>query len=158
MRSHIHYKCVRLHKYCLKCEIIIIEAELVVPKDIAQTGASMASVANSFTASINLIHLVAQADFQGGNINQDLAATNNIIGAPGKATKQSQQIPINVNINPKVLIQFIEVATATYGVNLGPLPPFFQKVLDLPGTRTSIPRSRSILPVAQHGSNEFNAD
>lgn len=124
-------------------KMIVIQAALVVPKNIAQTGIASASViiANPFTASINIINLIAQANFQGitiGNINQDLAATNNIIHAPGKQNTQTQEIPININIDPKVLIRFILAAASTYGVDLGPLPPFFQQVLDLPSTATSI--------------------
>ncbi|UZJ55969.1 hypothetical protein CBS101457_005289 [Exobasidium rhododendri] len=124
-------------------KLIVTQASLVVPKDIAQTGIAMTSVtvANPFTASINIIDLNADANFGAitiGTINQNLAATNNIVRAPGKVTTVSQQIPININIDPKNLIRFIEAAAAAYGVSLGPLPPFFQEVLDLPSTVTTI--------------------
>lgn len=124
-------------------KLIVVQARLVVPKDIAQTGIAQVNVAiaNPFTASINIINLRADAIFQGitiGSIDQDLAATNNIINAPGKVTTVSQQIPFNVNIDPKNLLRFILAAASTYGVSLGPLPPFFQQVLDLPSTVTTI--------------------
>lgn len=122
-------------------KLIVIQARLVVPRDIAQTSIAQASVmiANPFTATINIINLNAQAVYQGiviGNINQDL--TSNPIVAPGKVTSQSQDVPITLDLDPKVLIRFITAAAATAGVSLGPLPPFFQQVLDLPDTRTTI--------------------
>lgn len=143
-------------------KLIVVEAELEVPKNIAQTGVAMASVmiANPFTASINILQLFALANFQGitiGTIDQNLAATNNIIHAPGKVTTLSQQIPININIDPKVLIRFIEAAAAAYGVSLGPLPPYFQMVLDLDDTRTTIsPFPDDQLPIPCNSGKAFD--
>lgn len=122
-------------------KLIVIEAFLEVPMNIAQTGVASASVmiANPFTATINIINLIAQANYQGitiGNINDDLSA--NPIVAPGKVTSESRTVPIDIVLDPKVLIRFIEAAAATAGVSLGPLPPFFQMVLDLPDTTTTV--------------------
>lgn len=138
-------------------KLVVIQAALEVPTNIAQTSIAMASVmiANPFTASINIINLQAQAVYQGitiGRINQNLGAENNIISAPGKVTTQSQQIPITIDTNPKTLIRFIEAAAATAGVSLGPLPPFFQQVLDLPDTTTTIVPTPDPQPATARGS------
>lgn len=122
-------------------KLIVIEAFLEVPMDIAQTGVAMASVmvANPFTATINIINLFALANYQDitiGNINLDL--TSDPLVNPGKVTTESRQVPININIDPKVLIRFIIAAAATAKVSLGPLPPFFQEVLNLDSTKTTI--------------------
>lgn len=138
-------------------KLIVTEAILEVPKDIAQTGIAMVNVviANPFTASINILQLQAAANLQTitiGTINQNLAATNNIISAPGKVTTKSQAIPININIDPKNLIRFIEAAAAAYDVSLGTYPPFFAEVLALDDTTTTIsPYPDSATPPCNSG-------
>jgi hypothetical protein len=125
-------------------KLIVVSTFLEVPKNIAQDG-GVASVnvflANPFTASINILNLQAAANFDGitvGTINTNLAATNNIFSAPGKVTTESNAIPFNINIDPKNLIRFIEAAAATYGVSLGPLPPYLGMVLNEADTTTTI--------------------
>ncbi|PWN24968.1 hypothetical protein BDZ90DRAFT_262821 [Jaminaea rosea] len=128
-------------------KLIVIEARLVVPKDIAQTGVAQASVmiANPFTAGINILRLHALANYFGpsdyglitlGTIDQDF--TSNPLSNPGHQVTTSRQIPINLNIDPKNLIRFIFTAAKNTGTSLGPFPPFLQRVLDLPDTRTTI--------------------
>jgi hypothetical protein len=122
-------------------KLIVVQAFLEVPRDIAQTGIAQASVliANPFTASINIIQLYAQAVYDGivvGTIDQNLRS--NPISAPGKVTTQSQQLPIALDIDPKTLIRFVIAVARDTGTSLGPLPPFLQQVLDLPDTRTTI--------------------
>jgi hypothetical protein len=122
---------------------LVIGTTLVVPKNIAQTGVATAAVtmSNSFTASINILKLHAEAMVAGvaiGNINQDLAAQNKIISAPGKKITTSQSVPININIDPKNLVKFILAAAKMYNVDLGPLPTFFAEVSKMTNTNTTI--------------------
>lgn len=123
-------------------KLLVTSTFLEVPKDIAQTSKATVTVtlANPFTAGIHLLKVHALADYQGiiiGTIDEDLAAENNIVNAPGHTTTVSQQIPITLDTNAKTLLRFIMAAAATANVSLGPLPPFFQEVLDLPGNATT---------------------
>lgn len=96
-------------------------------------------IANPFTASINLLKVNADASYQGihlATIDQDLSS--NPIHAPGKTTTTSYPLVAAVDIDPKNLINFIFAAAAATGTDLGPLPPFFQQVLDLESTDTTI--------------------
>ncbi|CEH17102.1 Protein of unknown function DUF3712 [Ceraceosorus bombacis] len=122
-------------------KLIVVQARLTVPRGIAQGELAQTSVmiANPFTASISIIQLYAQAVFQDivlGYIDENLRG--NPIFAPGKATTQSQEIPIHLDLDPKNLIRFILAAAASAGVSLGPLPPYLDRVLALDDTRTSI--------------------
>lgn len=120
-------------------QLLVRSTFLSVPKNIAQTkGLATVTVTlnNPFTANIFLLRLHALANFQDltiGTIDQDLAATNNVFFAPGHAVSTSNPIPITIDVRPKALLRFIMAAATTYGVDLGPLPPFFQEVLNLPG-------------------------
>ncbi|PWN18638.1 hypothetical protein BCV69DRAFT_252553, partial [Microstroma glucosiphilum] len=128
-------------------KMIVIEAALEVPTDIAQTGVASATVmiANPFTASINILDLSAQAIYFGpsqygqiilGTINQNFESDPLV--NPGMTTTTSRSIPINLNIDPKNLIHFILTAAANTGTSLGPFPPFLQDVLNLADTSTTI--------------------
>ncbi|PWN53595.1 hypothetical protein IE53DRAFT_140447 [Violaceomyces palustris] len=122
-------------------QLLIIEARLVIPKDIAQTGYAQASfmLQNPFTASINLLQVKADASYQGiflGEINENLR--KNIISAPGHTTITSYFLPFKFNLDPKTLIRFVAAAAAATGTDLGPLPPLFQQVLGQESTQTTI--------------------
>ncbi|CAO1639236.1 unnamed protein product [Sympodiomycopsis kandeliae] len=128
-------------------KLIVVQANLVVPKNIAQTGVASATVniANPFTASINILKLSALANYFGpsdygtitlGSIMQDFSS--NPLANPGHQTTTSRSIPINLNIDPKNLIRFIFTAAKNTGTSLGPFPPFLQDVLDEADTRTTI--------------------
>lgn len=96
-------------------------------------------IANPFTASINLLKVKADASYDGihlATIDQDLSS--NPIHAPGKVTTTSSPLIAAIDIDPKNLINFILLAARNTGTDLGPLPPFFQEVLDLPSTDTNI--------------------
>lgn len=141
---------------------IVVQARLVVPKDIAQTGVAQASVniANPFTASINILRLSADANYFGpsqygtitlGDINQDF--TSDPLVNPGHQVTTSRQIPINLHIDPKNLIRFIFTAAQNTGTSLGPFPPFLQQVLDLDDTTTTIsPYPYDVAPPCNSGT------
>lgn len=142
-------------------KMIVIGTTLVVPKNIAQTGIASASVTitNPFTATINILQLHAKAIVAGvtiGTIDQDLAATNSIITSPGKSISQSKSIPINIDIDPKNLIRFIEAAAKEYNVDLGPLPPFFQQVLNMPNSNTTLSPYPDVSTPPCHSGKAFD--
>ncbi|MCO5588347.1 hypothetical protein L7F22_042302 [Adiantum nelumboides] len=144
-------------------QLLVQRTFLTVPKNIAQNG-GIASVTvtinNPFTAGIHLLELHAAANFQDitvGRIDQNLAATNNIVNAPGHQISTSQPIPFNIDIRPKNLLRFILAAAQAYGVSLGPLPPFFQEVLDLPGeAETQVSPYPDDSPPPCSGGNPFD--
>ncbi|CAO1623850.1 unnamed protein product [Parajaminaea phylloscopi] len=128
-------------------KLIVTQAKLVVPKNIAQTGVASASVliANPFTASINILKLAALANYYGpsdygtitlGDINQDF--TSNPLRNPGHQTTQSREIPINLHIDPKNLVRFILTAAKNTGTDIGPFPAFLSQIFTLPDTKTAI--------------------
>lgn len=128
-------------------KLIVIQAALVVPKNIAQTGVASATVqvANPFTASINILKLFALANYFGpsdygtitlGTIDQDFSS--NPLANPGHQTTQSRAIPINLNIDPKNLIRFILTAARNTNTDLGPFPAFLNQIFTLQSTATAV--------------------
>lgn len=128
-------------------KLIVTQARLVVPKNIAKNGIASASVliANPFTASLNILKLNALANYFGpsdygtitlGTINQDL--TSNPLRNPGHTNTMSREIPINLNIDPKNLIHFILTAARNSGTDLGPFSAFLSQIFSLSDTSTSV--------------------
>ena len=121
--------------------LVITEAILTVPKNIAQDGgvsSTQVVVDNPFTASLNIVKVGAVANYNDiavGTINQDLSS--NPIRAPGNQVTTSQTLPITVDIRPKTLVRLVTELSAATGVSLGPWPPFFQEILNLPGDATT---------------------
>ncbi len=117
--------------------LIITGAILEVPRDIAQNGGvatTQVIVDNPFTASLNIIRVKAQAEYAGatiGTVDADLGS--NPIRAPGKQVTTSQAIPITLDIRPKSLVRLVLALAQATGTSLGPWPPFFQQILNLPG-------------------------
>ena len=141
--------------------LIITEAILQVPKNIAQNGGVASTevvVANPFTASLNIIKVKADAiynDLTIGTINDDL--TNDPIRAPGHQSTTSQAIPITLDIRPKALVQLVLELSAATGVSLGPWPPFFQEILNLPGDApTQVSPYPDSSDTGCHLGNEFD--
>lgn len=140
-------------------QLLIIEARLVIPKNIAQTSTAEASfqLRNPFTASINLVKLNADASYEGiflGNINQDLG--KNPISAPGHTTITSRTLPIKMDLRPKHLINFIEAAAAATGTDLGPLKPQFDKVMAMSNTDTTVKPYPDDNPPPCHSGHQFD--
>ena len=122
-------------------ENLISEARLSFDVDIGKTGVANAAfiLSNPFTASINLISVVTNATYGGillGNINVGPGLSRSLarnltlffpqqqnlkppIHAPGHTATLSPTLPLALNTDPRVLIQFIEAAARDQDVDLG---------------------------------------
>ncbi|WFD26547.1 hypothetical protein MNAN1_001530 [Malassezia nana] len=140
-------------------QLLIVEARLVIPKNIAQTSEAEATfqLDNPFTASINLIKVNAKALYDGiylGKIDQDLS--KNPIHAPGHTKIVSRSLPFDMDLDPKNLIRFIEKAAQNTGTDLGPLPPLFDQVLQMKNTKTSVEPRPDSNPPSWHSGKQFD--
>ncbi|KAF8557967.1 hypothetical protein OG21DRAFT_1504634 [Imleria badia] len=115
---------------------LINTATLEFPTDIVQTGVATTSftLANPFTASINLLKVTATATFQNLTIgiinNVDLSS--NPIHAGGHSNVTSLALPFNFNLDPLTIIELITISAQEHNVDLGPLTQLFQLVVDNP--------------------------
>lgn len=117
-------------------ENLVTRAQLVFPADIVQTGIADANfdLSDPFTASINILSLVATAIYPQGNLNLgqiNVPNVNPVISAPGHTQIRSYFLPLNFNLDPRVIIALLEAQASKNGVDLGPLPPLFAYVLGL---------------------------
>jgi len=140
-------------------QLLIVEARLTVPKNIAKTSTAEATfqLVNPFTASINLIKVNAKAIYDGiyvGKIDQDLS--KNPVHAPGHTKIVSRSLPFNMNIDPKNLIRFIEKAAQNTGTDLGPMPPLFNQVLQMKSAKTSVDPHPDPNPPSWHSGKQFD--
>lgn len=140
-------------------QLLITEARVVMPKNIAQTGLAEASfkLQNPFTASINLIKVNAKAyygDIYLGVIDVDLSS--NPIRAPGHTTITSRTVPLKMDLDPKHLIQFIESAAANTGTDLGPLKQQFDIVMGMSSTKTTVVPVPDDNPPNCHSGRQFD--
>lgn len=115
---------------------LINTATLEFPTDIVQTGIASTSftLANPFTASINLLEVTAMATFQNltvGTIN-NVDLSSNPIHADGHSNITSPALPFNFNLDPLTIIELIAISAQEHNVNLGPLTQLFQLVIDNP--------------------------
>ncbi|KAG2740739.1 hypothetical protein P692DRAFT_20880728 [Suillus brevipes Sb2] len=115
---------------------LIGSASLEFPTDIVQTGVASTTftLANPFTASINLLEVTAIATYHNltiGAINHvDMSA--NPIHADGHSNITSPVLPFNFNLDPLTIIALITTSAQEHGVDLGPLTSLFQPVTDNP--------------------------
>lgn len=115
---------------------LIDTATLEFPTNIVQTGIASTSftLANPFTASINLLEVAATATFQNltlGTIN-NVDLSSNPIHAGGHSNITSPALPFNFNLDPLTIIDLITISAQEHNVNLGPLTQLFQLVIDDP--------------------------
>ncbi|WFD23341.1 hypothetical protein MEQU1_002030 [Malassezia equina] len=139
--------------------LLIIEARLTIPKNIAKTATASATfqLDNPFTASINLLKVNAKAIYDGiyvGKIDQDLSS--NPVRAPGHTKIVSRSLPFKMDLDPKNLIQFIEKAAQNTGTDLGPLPPLFDQVLQMKSAKTSVNPRPDPNPPSWHSGKQFD--
>jgi hypothetical protein len=130
-------------------ETLIKSASLTFPTDIVQTGIAQSSftLANPFTASINLLSVGATATYHGltlGTIDHvDVSA--NPIHADGHSTVTSQSLPMKYNLDPATIVRFLGIASQSNGVDIGPLAEMFQFILNNPDFHPPV-RLRAVSP------------
>lgn len=121
---------------------LIKDASLSFPTNIVSTGVASTefTLANPFTASINLLRLSAKVTFHDltlGNIpNVDISA--HPIVASGHGSVTSPAIPLNFNLDPSTIIQLLLLTSSENDVDLGPLTQLFQFVLSDPGFKPPV--------------------
>jgi hypothetical protein len=121
-------------------QTLIKSATIEFPTDIVQTGISQAAftLANPFTASINLLKVGATATFHNltlGTIDADVSS--NPIHADGHSTVTSSFLPMKYNLDPLVIVQFLSILAQENSVDLGPLVQMFQYLVDNPGIKVA---------------------
>ncbi|GAA6063179.1 hypothetical protein JCM10212_003114 [Sporobolomyces blumeae] len=127
---------------------LITEADLSFPINIGETSIANVKVVlqNPFTASINLLQVLANATYQGiylGQVNEKL---NPVFSTAGHSTATSQTLDFNLDTDPKNLIRFLEAVASANGVDLGILLPEFAYVLGLDSTASSVTTSVNTQP------------
>ncbi|WFD30560.1 hypothetical protein MSPP1_001581 [Malassezia sp. CBS 17886] len=140
-------------------QLLIIEARLVIPKNIDQTSTAQATfqLQNPFTASINLLKVNASAIYEGvtlGAITQDLS--KNPVSAPGHKTITSRSLPLKMNLDPKNLIKFIRKAAVATKTDLGPLQQQFDIVNAMNNTDTPLVARPDDNPPDWHSGKQFD--
>ncbi|KAL8277420.1 hypothetical protein RQP46_010142 [Phenoliferia psychrophenolica] len=111
---------------------------------VQEAGVAEATITlgNPFTAQIEIIDVLANATYNSlylGQVNQQSLSPP--ISAPGHTAVVSNTLPFALNVDPKVLIRFVEEATTAQGVDLGVLLPEFAYVLGLSSTASSVTTS-----------------
>ncbi|KAG2078952.1 hypothetical protein BDR04DRAFT_1124058 [Suillus decipiens] len=115
---------------------LIGSASLEFPTDIVQTGVASTTftLANPFTASINLLEVTAIATYHNLTLGaiDHVQMSSNPIHANGHSNITSPVLPFNFNLDPLTIIGLITTSAQEHNVNLGPLTSLFQLVIDNP--------------------------
>ncbi|KAF5389363.1 hypothetical protein D9757_004389 [Collybiopsis confluens] len=123
---------------------LISSASLTFPTDIISTGIAQTqfTLANPFTASINLLTVSASATYQNislGTIDAD--ESSNPIHADGHSNVTSPTLPFKFNLDPVSIIELLNAGATANNVNLGPLVEIFQFVLSNPDFKPPVTTS-----------------
>lgn len=142
-------------------ETLIKSASLKFPLDIVKTGVASTSftLANPFTASINLLKLGATATFHGivlGKIN-NIDTSSRPIHADGHSAVTSPTLPLEFNLQPLAIIQLLTVASQQNGVDLGPLTQLFQFIIANPDFMPPVVTSVDTRPPTCVSGHQFDA-
>ncbi|KAJ3838704.1 hypothetical protein F5878DRAFT_725102 [Lentinula raphanica] len=140
---------------------LISSASLVFPTDIVSTGIAEATftLANPFTASINLLTVGAIATYQNitlGNIDAD--ETSNPIHADGHSNITSPTLPFNFNLDPVSIVDLIQSGAQANGVDLGPLVDIFEFIIDNPDFKPPVNTSVDTSSPTCVSGNQFDFD
>ncbi|KAH0589321.1 hypothetical protein H2248_005083 [Termitomyces sp. 'cryptogamus'] len=115
---------------------LIQSVSLSFPTDIVQTGVASTAftLANPFTASINLLKVGATATYHGIQLGKidSVDVSSRPIHAVGHSTVISPNLPLEYNLDPMATIQLLTIASQQNGVDLGPLTQLFQFVISNP--------------------------
>ncbi|KAJ7782963.1 hypothetical protein B0H16DRAFT_1494883 [Mycena metata] len=142
-------------------QTLIQSADIEFPTDIVQTGISQAAftLANPFTASINLLQVGAVATFQNltlGTIDADVSS--NPIHAGGHSTVTSSFLPMKYNLDPLTIVQFLSILAQQNSVDLGPLVAMFQFLVDNPGLKVPVTTTVDTSAPTCVSGNQFDVD
>lgn len=112
---------------------LIPSARLELPLDVSTTGIgeTYATLDDPFTASINVLGIIATAIYPIGNLPIGVINQPNLnpsIGVPGHTTAELPALPLQLDIDPRALIRLIEAVANNQSVNLGPLVDQFKSV------------------------------
>ncbi|KAF8972948.1 hypothetical protein BDZ97DRAFT_1691577 [Flammula alnicola] len=123
-------------------ENLITGASLTFPINIVNTGVATTSftLANPFTASINLLRIAATATFHNLTLGTipNIDASAHPIVANGHGSVTSPGLPLKFNLDPSTIIQLLLLTSQDNGVNLGPLTQMFQFVLANPNFKPPV--------------------
>ncbi|EPQ57376.1 hypothetical protein GLOTRDRAFT_120580 [Gloeophyllum trabeum ATCC 11539] len=123
-------------------QTLITSTSLTFPRDIAQTGIATASftLANPFTASINLLEVTASAVYRDLTLGliDHVDVSSSPIHADGHSNVTSPSLPFKFDLDPANIIRLLLYRSQDAGVSLGPLPDLFQIVLNNPDNHSSI--------------------
>ncbi|KIK68835.1 hypothetical protein GYMLUDRAFT_34828 [Collybiopsis luxurians FD-317 M1] len=138
---------------------LISTASLTFPTDIVSTGIAQAkfTLANPFTASINLLTVGANATYQNislGTINAD--ESSNPIHADGHSNITSPTLPFKFNLDPVSIIDLLNAGAKANNVNLGPLAEIFQFILDNPDFKPPVTTSVDTSAPTCVSGNQFD--
>jgi hypothetical protein len=114
---------------------LITSTNIIFPSNIVQTGIASAtfSLANPFTASINLLQVSSAAIFQNITLGTiDVDSPGNPIHADGHSKITSPTLPLKFNLDPLAITELLSIRAQQKGVDLGPLPQLFQIALQNP--------------------------
>ena len=115
---------------------LITSALLTFPINIVDTRIATTSftLANPFTASINLLKLGATATFHGSTLGTipEIDASAHPIHADGHGEVTSPGLPLNFNLDPPTIIKLLLLTSQENNVDLGPLAQLFQFILANP--------------------------
>ncbi|TFK54041.1 hypothetical protein OE88DRAFT_1732763 [Heliocybe sulcata] len=143
-------------------QTLITGTSLEFPTDIAQTGIASASftLANPFTASINLLEVTASAIYRDLTLGliDHVDESSSPVHADGHSNVTSPSLPFKFNLDPTVIIELLTYRSQDAGVDLGPLPDLFQIVLNNPGNHTSINATVDPNPPTCVSGKQFDVD
>ncbi|KAG7446409.1 uncharacterized protein BT62DRAFT_931852 [Guyanagaster necrorhizus] len=117
-------------------DTLIKSASLTFPIDVVDTGIAQASftLANPFTAGINLLTIGAIATYRGLTLGtiKDVDVSSNPIHVDGHSSVNSQSLDMKYNLDPLTIVQFLGLTAQANGVDLGPLVDMFQLLIANP--------------------------
>lgn len=141
---------------------LIKSASLTFPVDIVNTGVAATSftLANPFTASINLLRVAATASFHNITLGTipNFDASSHPIHADGHSEVTSPSLPMQFNLNPVSIIMLLRLASAQNGVSLGPLDDMFQFILDNPDFKPPVKTTVDTSKPTCVSGKQFDAD
>lgn len=141
---------------------LIQSASLTFPTNIIQTGIAQTSftLANPFSASINIITLSATAIYNGLELGtiENVDESAHPIHANGHSNTTSPTLPMNFNLNPSTIIILIEMQAQKNGVDLGPLVDMFAFVLANPSVGKTINTSVDTGSAKCVSGHQFDVD